>query len=556
MRNKLNEFDGEPNNNMWDRVENVIPPAPKPMLFRIMKPSAIAASLVLAVAACAMVYQYTSTQNLNQQIIEANDKIKQLEQKIDKNSNEETAQLGKMTNIETVETNTSDNNIEEATEIIDKNEKSDIVRNNKSSRKASNNKLDQTPIANDDVFKRKVNNNDSQKELNSNKLDQTPIANDDIFNRKANNNGSQKELNSNKLDQTPIANDDVFNRKANNNGSQKELNNNKLDQTPIANDNKISDPVNVIGNQQKDKLEKEKIAFAEPFLLDRIRNDEIDNYAYFVMVEPASKALTEKPKFQPRWLVGGFAHSFQTKPDFKERSGPPPAGGNPFKDHQVKPAIGLAIGGKVGLQLNENWTIQTGLAYQQEKIEMKLVDHRDYRKDNENDIGNNRQSYRTNYTTHSPFGEIRVNGEFTKDKDDNIENRPFDIEIDGTHELTSLNIPLYFQVQDQKGRFVYGLKGGVYGRRMIKNSFEATEITSSLSELKSSEVSVIDQPNISNKWTADVLGGVVLAYKHNDHVAISLEPTILMSLGNKHESEYGHTKMRSLGSQLAVQYTF
>ena len=87
----------------------------------------------------------------------------------------------------------------------------------------------------------------------------------------------------------------------------------------------------------------------------------------------------------------------------------------------------------------------------------------------------------------------------------------FDIEIDGIHELTSLNIPLYIQVQDQKGRFVYGLKGGVYGRRMIKNSFEATEITSSLSELKSSEVSVIDQPNISNKWTADVLGGVVLA---------------------------------------------
>ena len=118
MRNKLNEFDSEPNDNMWVRVESVILPAPKPMLFRIIKPSVIAASMVLAVAAYAMIYQYNSTQNLNQQIIEANNKIQQLENKIDKNSNEETAQLEEFNQVEVVEQTIDNDDIQSEGDII------------------------------------------------------------------------------------------------------------------------------------------------------------------------------------------------------------------------------------------------------------------------------------------------------------------------------------------------------------------------------------------------------------------------------------------------------
>ena len=525
MRNKLNEFDGEPNDDMWDRVENVIPPAPKPTLFRIMKPSVIAASMILAMATFAMVYQYNSTQNLNQQIIEANNKIKQLENKIDEKSNEETAQLEQIDGIETVEEAVDSDNFQERNNIIDKNKSSNFNTNK----------------AKSDVVAHSKKSNNLPYQSNSNKNNKSPKQPFSVINKK---------------NKTPIASDDIISKNDKNNGTQKPLNSNKLDKTPIANDHKISNPSNTIDNKPKDKLPQtnEDIALGEPFLLDRIRNSQIDNFDAFIMAE--QKPTITKPTFKPRFIAGGFVHSFQTRPDFKERPGPPPPGGNPFRNHRVKPAIGLAVGAKVGLQLNKHWSIHSGLAYQQEKIEMKLVDRRDYREDRENDIGNNREGYQTDYVTQSPFGEIRVNGAFTKNKDDNIENKPFDIEINGTHQLTSLNIPLYVQVQNQKGRFVYGLKAGIYGRNIINSSFDATAITSSISALKSSEVTVIEQPRISDKWTADFLGGIVLGYKHNEHILVSVEPTALMSLGNKHESQYGGTKMKTFGSQLAVQYTF
>ena len=525
LRNKLNEFDDEPNNNMWDRVEGVIPPAPKPVLFRIMKPSAIAASMVLAVAVFAAVYQYTSKQNLNDQLIEATDKIKELENKIDEEINEETAQLEE---IETVDNTIEENNIQEKEKTIHQNKSSNFNTN-----KSSNNTSNKKPS-------KKKNTTNSSKSNKNNKSYNTPSS---IIDDKK---------------QTPIANDKLDkNNKIEN--PQNLLNNNQLDKTPIANDNKTTEPSNNLNqNTPQNPLikqnEDEAIAFGEPFLLDRIRNNEIDNYAYFIMVE--QKPSTEKPTFQPKLVVGSSVYSFQTKPEFNERPGPPPPGGNPFKDHKVKPATGLAIGATIGLQLNKNWSIHSGLAYQQEKIKMKLVDHREYNKDRENDIGNNQEGYRTNYITHSPFGEIRVNGRFTKDKDDHIENRPFDIEIDGTHKLTSLNIPLYLQVQDQKNRFIYGLKAGVYGRNLINSSFNATEITSSISELKASEVTVEEQPQVSNKLTADFLYGAVLAYKHNNHLTFSLEPTGLISIGEKHKSPYGNTRMKSIGSQFGIKYTF
>jgi hypothetical protein len=534
MRNKLNEFDGEPNDNMWDRVESVIPPAPKPMLFRIIKPSVIAASMVLAVAAYAMIYQYNSTQNLNQQIIEANNKIQQLENKIDKNSNEETAQLEEFNQVEVVEQTIDNDDIQSEGDIINQNGASNLNTN----RTADKNKSDVVS-----------NSTKSYKQPSSiiNNKNKASIVNDNIMNK---NNGSQKQLNSNKLDKTPIANDIIINK---NNGTQKQLNSNKLDKTPIANDIIINKNNGV---QPKDKLQtsNEAIALSEPFLLDRIRNSQITNPNNFIIDE--QKTALIKPTFKPSLIVGGFIHSFQTKPDFKERPGTPPPGGNPFRDHRVKPATGLAIGAKVGVQLNKNWSIHSGLAYQQEKIEMKLVDRNEYNNDREKDIGNNQEGYQTDYKTQSPFGEISIDGQFTKDKDDNIENKPFNIEIDGTHELTSLNIPLYVQVQDQKGRFVYGLKTGIYGRNVINNSFEATSITSSISELKSSEVTVTEQPKVSNKWTVDFLGGVILGYKPNQNLMVSVEPTALMSLRNQHESQYGGTKMKTFGSQLAVQYIF
>lgn len=528
LRNKLNEFDDEPSDNMWDRVEGVIPPAPKPMLFRIMKPSAIAASVVLAIAVIAAVYHYTTKQNLNEQLIEATDKIKELENKIERETaHEETAQLEEVQNNEK---QIEENALQQENNLINQNKSSNVgtTSNNKTTNKNSNKSNSSTNYSN------QLKHNQNNK---NNKLSNNP---------------------SNVIDNSkerPIANDKK------NKQPQKQLNKNELDKTPIANDNKTTEPFdkNINNKTQNPFIEPNKedaIVFGEPFLLDRKRNNAIDNYAYFIMVEPSSLKKGQSIVSPPQLIVGGFVNSFQTRPEFKERSGPPAPGGNPFNKHRVKPATGLAIGATVGLQFNQNWSIHSGLAYQQEKVKMRLIDNLDYQKDRETDIGNNRQSYRANYITHSPFGEVSVSGAFTKDKDDNIEDKPFDIEIDGTHQLKSFNIPLYLQAQNKIGRFVYGVKGGVNVRNTFMNAFEATEITSSISELKASEIVIVEQPEISNKWTADFLYGAVLAYQHNKDVVFSLEPTSLMSIGEKHKSPYGNTRLKSFGVQFGAKYIF
>ena len=79
LRNKINQFDDEPNIDMWSRIEGAIPPAPQPWIYKYLTPYSAAVSILVALTVWAVVYQYNSNQALNHKLVEAADKIKVLE---------------------------------------------------------------------------------------------------------------------------------------------------------------------------------------------------------------------------------------------------------------------------------------------------------------------------------------------------------------------------------------------------------------------------------------------------------------------------------------------
>jgi hypothetical protein len=528
LRGKLNEFDDEPSSNMWERVESVIPPAPKPVLFRLMKPSAVAASMVLAVAVFAAVYQYNTKQNLNEQLIEATNKIKTLENKIDET----------IVEAETTKVNDVDNDFEN--EVLE-NEVSQKTNSNHSgayTEKASN--------ASDIGGNKKSNpakaSNQRPTKNRADKMAYSPNV-DKQFNAPSSNVFDNPPLKNNtKTESLPIV--------------DKKL----LEEHKISTDNLLLSIANkvIVENQKANKLEIEEtknIEFGEPTLLAAKDLMPINNGALFVPADKIGEVEKIDPPYEYRWMVGAFVQSAKTMLDYRDRRGP--SGGNPFKDHKAKPSIGWAIGAKVGLQLNKNWSVHSGMSMQEDNFKIKLVDHLQYNNIRETPASNNKNQYLADYITQTPLGEMGIKTVFLKDKDLPIlENQPFDIKIDGNHRLTSVNIPIYAQVQHQKGAFAYGLKLGASFQYIAKTDFKIEAYEATFPTAENGSIEIVRPPKLNSKWSADALIGAVFSYNVSDHIALSFEPTALVGLGSKHATNFGHTESKSLGSQLAVRYIF
>ena len=90
FRNKLNEFDDSPTSDMWDRIDGVIPPKPKPAIVKYFTPISIAASFLLVVGLWAAVAQYrTQNEALSKKLEKAEQKIETLTNKVEEEKNKE-----------------------------------------------------------------------------------------------------------------------------------------------------------------------------------------------------------------------------------------------------------------------------------------------------------------------------------------------------------------------------------------------------------------------------------------------------------------------------------
>ncbi|MGB0985421.1 MAG: hypothetical protein ACPG19_15325 [Saprospiraceae bacterium] len=85
IKNKINEFDGTPSNDMWDRIEGVIPPKPTVSIVKYLRPIAAAATMTLVAIAMWWVISDFKNENaiLSEELKEATNKIEKLSNELE-----------------------------------------------------------------------------------------------------------------------------------------------------------------------------------------------------------------------------------------------------------------------------------------------------------------------------------------------------------------------------------------------------------------------------------------------------------------------------------------
>lgn len=515
LRGKLNEFDDEPQMEMWNRIESVIPPAPKPALYRYITTASIAASLLFTIVVAAGVHQYRSNQKLNQQLIDASEKIKTLEEEIGL----ETTTATKIVAIDSLDAKI--------------NASSDVLKKAENPKNRENHAL----IKNNSEFQPRQKENTQPLAEGSKK---SKASKSDIIDNQATNNFSNTGKTILERTKQPEKNTPVFPEKSNLNTAN----------PPMANNGSLTP-------QKNEAAPLSPKEAANEIMPDFIQTLGFESLANGNKINHLDSLNVSTPNFKSNgWVVAVLAQPLVTHTSFRTKKG----GGKPnpdFSKHDIKPAFGWAATANVGYQVNKNWSFFAGVAYQKEVAYLEFSEGLKYDKNFETDINNEQQNYEQNYEANSPFGNMGLNVRFSKDKSDNIPSETsFDVNIKGTFETTSLNIPLYAQYQTQKGRLKYGVKLGFSTQIILDKAFTTENLTCSENALKPIETKVNKQPKWEHKVSIDNLIGASIAYAVTPNVDLSIEPTALLSLSSPHSTDKGSLSRVSGGLQMGVRYAF
>lgn len=526
LREKINEFDGEPNSQMWDRIEGVIPPAPKPLVFKYLTPVTAAASVVLTLSVMAAVYQYRSNRDLNQQLIEATDKIKTLENQTGNTETDENKDTDNTISLEEAETLTENQASDKAQKrLSNQSRTSDKTQNNNPTTKNQSNVNNNTS---DDVKK------DNLKPSNN------------INNKKPSVTDTDNSKNKNTTPDSDIKNQ-----------SPTPLQSNIDNKTSVA--NQASDEQSPTDFEEQEK-DTEKIFDLKNPLASKDIAEVKQKYIFWGL----DSAKVEVPKFRDHLVISAFIQPMHTRAILRATSGPGSGGGNqPFNQHKVKPISSWSTGFTLGYQANKNWSVHAGVAYQTSQFDMEFDTRIKYEKMADGQLSpNGLRIHRRPYLVVSPFGDMEIGLDLRRNPDVQIPDEvPMRVFSTGKHEITSVALPVYIQAQTAKGALKTGIKFGIAPQIVTNSTFKlqtvAAEIEGPLDvTFTNTESVLIYQPELHRQVVVDGLLGLVFAYQINPDAEFSLEPTFMANMGRKHDTQFGSTQLVSTGLQIGYKYHF
>ncbi len=530
FRNKLNEFDDSPTSDMWERIDGVIPPKPKPTIVKYFTPISIAASFLLVVGLWAAVAQYrTKNEALSKKLEKAEQKIEILTNK---------AAQEKSRTIVLPQQEKEVNNLSNKIPLIDENEET-IVEN-----KAIN-QLDKAPIVlpKSRNNRKKINNDDpiaitSDPVINKNKtIKNTPQTdNPEVAVNNPSNNKNTPQNNDLQLIDKPVRPIDNIKHNQNNNNKQ------VVDRNPNTPKSKIDVNEKVLAKEEINPLDlKEMTAFEQALAV-------INENKLVAPFQPKQSF----PKSKGQFSVTFTTQAVWEDRDFKRKGSFPP----PPKEHP-KPEIvqmGFEFGARLNYAFNESWSVSAGLTKRNERAILNIRKEIDYNKNDENLENINNQSYEST----SSYGDLGVNVALERNAQFQPPNDEFPISLtlNGNQEKESLNIPLAVQYQRNIDKWSFGIRAGVSGQVVLDSKFKTRELTTNIPEITVEEVQLTRRPEISEKFSVDGLIGLSISYSLTDRWKLHVEPTHYKSFTDKHRSENGHVTSNTNGFQLGASYVF
>lgn len=488
IKNKINEFDDAPSNDMWNRIEGVIPPKPTVSIIKYLTPIAVAASVALVVIAMWWVVSDFKNENavLSEELKEATNKIEKLS-----------------------------NRVEEMQPIIEqkasKEEKTDENQTLASTQNIVSNHA-QTAVKND-LPPNRVNNFSNKKEK---------TINSSIF-------SSDEKTTQKKVNKTNIFAENSQTTKA----KEAIL---AVNSAPLSEDlkNYLSSDINYLEQKQITVL-----AFSSHPNEDR-------------MVEPLKiEEETKRVKAKGNWSAGVTVRPFKNKNFIKIPPGMP-------RKPTERQAIGLALGGQVAYQFNENWSVSVGLARQSENAEIQIPNRVNYDKGNEIPFDAEFNICNHNYSANSPYGEFNVNVDLFRNKNKSLnDGAPLELNLVGIYEKRSLNLPITVQYQKSIKKLKLGGKLGVSPQFTLANQFIATQVNVGEEGVLAQGVKLSQSADFNKKLNFDGIVGLTAAYALTKSWTLSVEPTSYISLKNKFRSTKGSSiQTASSGVQLGLSYQF
>jgi hypothetical protein len=502
IKNKINEFDDTPSNDMWNRIEGVIPPKPTVSIVKYLKPMAAAASVALV--AVTMWWVVSDFKNENAVLSK---ELKEATNKIDKLSN----QVEKMQPIVKQQASKS-----EGQEILEEQKTEVPIILNKNQAVASNTNQASSTVQNN----------------------LPPIkTGNKVFNKNEKKPNYVSLSTDKKIVQGIAKKENILNE---NNSTEKM--------------NEVSSEMSVVASSENDK--NDVIYITDE--VDYLKNKNITVLAFTSypdkdrMVEPLKeKKETKRVRAKGNWSAGITVRPFKNKNFIKTPS-------NMSKRPTERQAVGLAIGGQISYQVNKNWSVSVGLARQSESVEIQIPNRINYDKGNEIPFDAEFNICNHNYSANSPYGEFNVNVDLFRNRDKNLnDGAPLDLNLMGIYEKRSLNLPITVQYQRSIKKLKVGGELGVSTQFTLENQFSATQVSVGEEGVLAQGVKLGQSPSFNKKVNFDGIIGLTAAYPLSKSWTLSVEPTAYISLKNKFRSPKGSSiQTASSGVQLGLSYQF
>lgn len=511
FKKHLEGFDGEPADDMWDRIEPVIPPKPGIAWSVYALPSALILSLALLIFVGYKMLEYKKTsEDLTEQLEESNRAVQSL--------NEDAIVLQKEENV------ASDSNFNSDTNL-----NSNHSNDEKPNTLTDNNTDDWNRMTKEDaaiIFK--------------NKKQKTPKYNQQYFTNNKTVNRTKTTQNYEQTvgqETTPTIKKTIPTIQE----ISKEIQKNKSETTPT-----VNQPIATTADWKE-------LAMKTPSLPHQ--NNWVLNKAVTVEKPLLEKVLTNKNSIT-LFVAPTILKNNIRPPQPPIGNNPPPPNPRPIPTEKVK--LGQAFGVKYGYCLTDKLSFNIGGIYANASYRFNTRHFLPYNKDTEQDISTDKAGNTIDYSGSSTYGEYSVGVDVTRLKDNGVtQDENIDIKVEATAKIHSVIVPAYltYELLETNG-FSVGLKGGVSYNNVIANDLQVNSFEVDKEGFEVKDFRLKDRPTPSKNGAINTLSGVVLAYEFQDNWSIMVEPTWTSALSDNHKSDFGRTKSNMFNMEIGVKYSF
>ncbi len=237
---------------------------------------------------------------------------------------------------------------------------------------------------------------------------------------------------------------------------------------------------------------------------------------------------------------------------------------NSLMKQQEQSSISFQTGVKIGYQLSDKWTVETGLAYTNSKRQSKHNLRLGYASNNMslNQQGNYEGTFVSNLST--AYGDIPVEIRLAHDADFDLEDgNMIAFHLDSEQELQLLQIPLSVGYTMGDGPLKVKLSGGAVANLITNNEIRLSPPgidapTPEFAELKHRGTQLKNGNEIKgmNKLICSMTAAVSLDYELTKDVHVYVEPAVAKSVTPIYENDEVEVDMMQASILLGVNYFF